>query len=240
MQGLRTSNSGDPDPEAFCAEHAAYMDALRGAGVNVTIMDPLEAFPDSVFIEDVALCIAGVAIVLRPDARSRFGEREPARAALARHFETVVDLDSDGFVDGGDLLVTDREVFAGLSSRTDDSGVDALASLLAGLGIRLRRVRTPSAALHLKTGCALLDAGTVFSTAALAATGCFSGYRVIECPAGEEPAANLIRVNDVVLLSEGHPLTAKRLKSEGFKVKTVPTAQAAKLDGGLSCMSLRW
>ena len=216
------------------------MDALRGAGVDLTIMDPLEAFPDSVFVEDVALCIAGVAIVLRPGARSRFGEREPARAALARHFGTVVDLDSDGFVDGGDLLITDREVFAGLSSRTDERGVNALERLLAGLGIRLRRVRTPTAVLHLKTGCALLDAGTVISTTALAATGCFAGYRIVECPLGEEPAANLIRVNDVVLLSEGYPLTAKRLESEGFRVETVPTAEAAKLDGGLSCMSLRW
>ena len=86
----------------------------------------------------------------------------------------------------------------------------------------------------------LLDAVTVFSTAALAATGCFSGYRIVECPIGEEPGANLIRVNDVVLLSEGYPITAKLLESEDFKVETVPTTQAAKLDGGLSCMSLSW
>ena len=239
-RGLRTSDSGDPDPEAFAAEHAAYVNAQRSAGVNVTVMDPLEAFPDSVFIEDVALCIAGVAIVLRPGASSRFGEREATRAALAGHFETIVDLDGHGFVDGGDILATGREVLVGLSSRTDESGVGALERHLADLGIRLRPVRTPAEILHFKTGCALLDAVTVFSTAALAASGCFSGYRIVECPIGEEPAANLIRVNDVVLLSEGHPITAKLLESEGFKVETVPTTQAAKLDGGLSCMSLRW
>lgn len=206
----------------------------------MTVLDPLEAFPDSVFVEDTALCIAGVAIILRPGAESRFQEREATRTALASHFETIIDLDGNGFVDGGDILVTGREVLTGLSSRTDESGVGELERLLAGLGIRLRRVRTPVETLHFKTCCALLDADTIFSTAALAATGCLSGYRIIECPMGEEPAANLIRVNDVVLLSEGHPLTAKLLESEGFKVGTVPTAQAAKLNGGLSCMSLRW
>ena len=239
-RGLRASDSGDPDPRSFAADHAAYVNALRSAGVNVVIVDPLEAFPDSVFIEDVALCIGGVAILLRPGASSRFGEREAMRAALACHFETIIDLDGYGFVDGGDILATGREVLVGLSSRTDESGVDALRRHLADLGIRLRPVRTPTEILHLKTACALLDAGTVFSTPALAATGCFAGYRIIECPIGEEPAANLIRVNDVVLLSEGYPNTAKLLGSEGFKVETVPTTQAAKLDGGLSCMSLRW
>jgi len=239
-RGLRTSDGGDPDPAVFSTEHAAYVHALRGAGLNVTVLDPLEAFPDSVFIEDVALTIAGVAIILRPGAKSRFGEREQTRTALACRFETIIDLDGDGFVDGGDILVTGHEVLAGLSSRTDERGVDALGRLLAEFRIPLRRVNTPPTVLHFKTGCALLDAGAVFCHAALAATGCFSGYRVIECPGGEEPAANLIRVNDVVLLAKGYPKTAEVLASEGFTVEIVPTAQAAMLDGGLSCMSLRW
>ncbi|MCY3837489.1 MAG: hypothetical protein OXH09_02360 [Gammaproteobacteria bacterium] len=86
----------------------------------------------------------------------------------------------------------------------------------------------------------MLDAETVFCTRALAATGCFGGYRIIECPEGEESAANLVRINDVVLVSAGHSRTPALLGAEGYDVAPVPTLEAAKLDGGLSCMSLRW
>lgn len=237
---MRASDSGeDPDPDAFAEEHDAYVAALRQAGLDVTVLGPLDVFPDSVFVEDVALCIAGVAIILRPGATSRFGERETVREALSSALGEVIDLDADGFVDGGDILVTEREVIVGESARTNAKGTDALASTLSDFGIPLRHVRTPPAILHFKTACGLLDAETVFCTRALAATGCLIGYRIIDCPSGEEAAANLVRINDAVLLSEGYPTTARLLEAEGFTVATVPTTQAAKLDGGLSCMSLR-
>ena len=239
--GLRASDSGeDPDPDAFAEEHNAYVAALRQAGLAVTVLGPLDAFPDSVFVEDVALCVAGVGIILRPGATSRFGERETVREALSSALAEVIDLDTDGFVDGGDILITEHEVIVGESARTDVKGASALASTLSDFGIPLRRVRTPPEILHFKTACGLLDAETVFCTRALAETGCFAGYRLIECPIGEEAAANLVRINDVVLLSEGHPRTSRLLEAEGSTVAAVPTTQAAKLDGGLSCMSLRW
>ncbi|MDE0191188.1 MAG: dimethylarginine dimethylaminohydrolase [Gammaproteobacteria bacterium] len=206
----------------------------------MTVLEPLEAFPDSVFLEDVALCVAGIAIILRPGAASRFGERDAATDALSRAFATVVDLDTDGFVDGGDILVTEREVLVGESTRTDADGVGALASILSDVGIPLRTAATPAEILHLKSACGLLDAETVFCTRALAETGCFSGYRLIECPEDEESAANLIRINDVVLVSAGHSKTVALLGAEGYDVATVPGSEAAKLDGGMSCMSLRW
>ena len=241
VRGLRASNSGkDPDPDAFGEEHDAYVAALRQAGLAVTVLGPLDAFPDSVFVEDVALCVAGIAIILRPGATSRFGERETVREALSSALGEVIDLDTDGFVDGGDILVTEHEVIVGESARTNAKGTGALASTLSDFGIPLRRVHTPPAILHFKTACGLLDAETVFCTGALAATGCFTGYRTIDCPVGEEAAANLVRINDAVLLSKGYPKTIRLLEAEGFTVATVPTTQAAKLDGGLSCMSLRF
>ena len=94
VRGLRSTSGEDPDYEAFAKEHVAYVEALRQAGLDVTVLDPLETFPDSVFVEDVALCIAEVAIILRPGATSRFGEREAATDALSRAFSTVIDLDS--------------------------------------------------------------------------------------------------------------------------------------------------
>ena len=240
VHGLRASDAGDPDFDAFSREHAAYVEAVADAGVEVTLLEPLEAWPDSVFVEDPALCVAGAAIILRPGAPSRFGEREAARSALRKLFDTVIDLREGGFVDGGDILVTGREVLVGLSTRTDPKGVEGLSLIMNELELPMRVIRTPPEILHFKSDCGLLDDETVFCTRALAASGCFSGYRVIECPAGEEAAANLVRINGVVLASAGHPRTVRLLASEGYDVRTIPTAQAARLDGGLSCMSLRF
>ena len=240
VRGLRASDAGDPDFDAFSREHAAYVEALADAGVEVTLLEPLEAWPDSVFVEDPALCVAGTAIILRPGAPTRFGERDAARAALREHFDAVIDLGGDGFVDGGDILVTGREVLVGLSTRTDSKGVEALTLVMNELGLPMRVIRTPPEILHFKTECGLLDDETVFCTRTLAASGCFSGYRVIECSDGEEAAANLVRVNGVVLAAAGHPGTVGLLAGKGYDIRMVSTAQAARLDGGLSCMSLRF
>lgn len=242
--GIRDGAGPDPDPGAFLREHEAYVDALRATGAEVTVLEPLEDFPDSVFVEDPALCVAGTAIILRPGAESRFGERDPMRDALNKIFKRVIDLPeggpNDGYVDGGDILVTGREVLIGLSARTDAAGVEKLDRILAAIDVPLRIVQTPPEILHFKTGCGLLDAETIFATAPLVRSGCFDGYRVVECPAGEEPAANLIRVNAEVFLAKGFPRTAALLRDEGYSVTELSVAEAAKLDGGLSCMSLRF
>lgn len=239
-QGIRDGAGPDPDADAFLREHDAYVQALRAAGAEVTVLEPLEDFPDSVFVEDPALCVAGAAIILRPGAESRFGERIPMRDALEKIFNRVIELPEGGFVDGGDILVTGREVLIGLSARTDEAGVAQLDQILTELGAPLRIVRTPPEILHFKTGCGLLDAETIFATAPLVRSGCFAGYRVVECPEGEEPAANLIRVNDTVFLAKGFPRTAALLRDKGYSVRELSVAEAAKLDGGLSCMSLRF
>ena len=162
------------------------------------------------------------------------------RGALEQLFSRVIDLPEGGFVDGGDILITGREVLIGLSARTDETGVAQLERILADLGVPLRIVQTPPEILHFKTGCGLLDAETIFATAPLVRSGCFDGYRIVECPEGEEPAANLIRVNDTVFLAKGFPHTAALLRDKGYSVTELSVAEAAKLDGGLSCMSLRF
>lgn len=238
--GLRASGETDPDPIVFHSELQDYVIALRDAGVDVTLLPSLEGFPDSVFVEDTAICVSGAAILLRPGAPTRRGEAEAIRPALEAAFERVVDLPGNGSVDGGDVLLTDEEAFIGLSARTDRRGGDALSELLSDLGYRPRPVETPGDILHFKTDCGLLDSRTIFATRRLAATGCFEGYRVILAPEREEAAANLIRVNEAVLVSAGFPRTEKLLRDEGYTVLAVPTSQAALVDGGLSCMSLRF
>lgn len=238
--GLRAGNQRDPDPALFAQQHAEYIDALKEAGAAVTILPGLEAYPDSVFVEDAALCCGDTAIVLKPGAPSRAGEAEAIAPALQQQFKTVHRLTSKGHVDGGDILLTDHEALIGLSDRTDQEGVEELTPILQQLGYQVRTVNTPPSVLHFKSDCGLLDSETVFSTARLAASGCFDNYQVIQCPDGEEEAANLIRVNDLVILRTGFPATRNLLEDAGYKVRTVDVGQAALVDGGLSCMSLRF
>ncbi len=238
--GLRAKDQGDPDPQAFLREHEGYVAALRATGAEVTVLPPDEAFPDSVFIEDPALILNGTAIVLRPGAATRLGEAAALRADLQTHVGQVIDLPPGGTVDGGDILCTDTEVLLGLSARTNAEGAESLRPLVTDLGYRLRILDTPPEILHFKTDSALLDAETVLATARLAASGCFEGYKVVEVPTGEDPAANAIRFNDHVFLAQGFPRTAELLDSLGYSLRTLPVTQAALVDGGLSCMSLRY
>jgi len=240
--GLRAASGPDPDPAVFLAEHDAYVTALVSTGATATVLPPLEDFPDSVFVEDPALCAGDTAIILRPGAESRFGEANAMAPALETLFTSnggkVARLES-GFVDGGDILLTDHEALIGLSERTDETGLAALTPLLEKQGYRVRTVHTPEGVLHFKSDCGLLDEKTIFSTRLLATSGCFDGYRVIEAPDGEAAAANLIRFNDHVFVRTGFPKTQAMLEAEGYSVRTLDADQAARVDGGLSCMSLR-
>ena len=239
IDGLRAVDRGAPDFERFQVEHREYCEALERAGVRVTVLSALMAYPDSVFIEDAALCLPEGIIILRPGAASRTGEAAVLADDLGALGHVVVVQDSAGFVDGGDVLLTDSEIFIGLSERTDRPGCAWLQSILEGWGYRVRAVRTPAGVLHLKSDCCALDSDTVLVTRRLAAAGCFASLRVLTVPVGEEAAANSLRVNDRVLVPAGFPATAEKIAAAGYAVEIVPVSQANLLDGGLSCMSLR-
>jgi len=240
VNGLRAADTGAPDLVRMRAAHAKYVVALREAGVEVIELPALEAFPDSVFVEDSALCLPQGAILLRPGAPSRAGEVAEMAPALREVFDTVLELAGPGFCDGGDVLVTAREILVGRSARSDAAGIAELAGLVARWGYRLREVATPPGVLHLKTHCSLLDGETILSTPLLADSGCFDGYRLILTSPGEEAAANAIRVNDRVLMAAGYAATASTLRQAGFKVREIDNSEFAKLDGGMSCLSLRF
>lgn len=239
VDGLRAVDRGAPDPRRFAADHQRYVEVLRQAGAKVEVLEPLEACPDAVFVEDTALCLPHGAVLLRPGAPSRRDEVEAIRPALARRFGGVTTLPGAGFVDGGDILTTERELLVGASARTDAEGIAGLRAAVEPWGYRVRAVSTPPGVLHLKTDCALLDAETILSTPRLAASGCFDGYRVLLTPDGEEAAANVIRFNDVVVAPAGSPRVADLLTRAGYVVVPVGNTEAAKVDGGMSCLSLR-
>ena len=241
VAGLRAVDTGTPDLALMQAHHADYIAALRATGAVVVDLPALEAFPDSVFVEDTALCLPEGAVVMRPGAPSRLGEAAEMAPHLKALYGQVVRIEgADSFIEGGDILVTEGEILVGRSARTNAAGIAELARLVAPWGHEVREVITPPGVLHFKTDCSLLDPGTVLSTTRLSASGCFSGYKVIDVTEGEEAAANTIRFNDLVLMPAGFPRTRDRLDAAGFTVREIGNSECAKIDGGMSCLSLRF
>ncbi len=180
------------------------------------------------------------AILLRPGAPSRLGERHAMRQALAARFDRVLELGDGESADGGDVLVTPDVVFVGLSGRTNAAGAAALLALLAALGRRGRIVATPPGVLHFKTAVSLLDHNTLLATPAMVASGLFEGFNLLVTPQGEHAAANALRVNDRVFAGAHFPRTADALARAGYAVVPLAVREIARLDAGLSCLSLRW
>lgn len=239
VRGLRASDGPDPTYVGVRDEHAAYATALVNAGVAVTLLSALEAFPDSIFVEDPALVFTEGAILLRPGAPARADEVDHLKPILKEKFETVLTLD-EGSADGGDILTTTEKIMIGLSARTDSKGAAALARLAERIGRRVEIVETPKDVLHFKTDCALLDDETVLSTKRLAASSVFKDFRVLLTPDGEEAAANALRVNDVLFVGAHFERTIEMLDRAGYRIVPLPVREIGRIDAGLSCMSLRW
>jgi len=240
ISGLRAVDTGAPDFDLMLRHHAKYLAALHEAGAQTIELDPLEDFPDSLFVEDTALCLPEGVVLMRPGAPTRQGEVAQIEPVLSGIFDNVARINGPGTIEAGDILTTSREVLVGQSLRTNSEGIAELASVLSKWGRVLREVKVPEGVLHFKTDCSLLDCDTILSTDRLAKTGIFSAYKVILTAEGEDAAANAIRYNDFVMMSAGFPRTATRLKGAGYQVKELGNSECAKIDGGMSCLSLRF
>ncbi|SDF14371.1 dimethylarginine dimethylaminohydrolase family protein [Sulfitobacter delicatus] len=240
VNGLRAEDIGTPDLAKMEEAHAHYVATLKKTGAEVIELPALEEYPDAVFVEDTALCLPQGAVMMRPGAPTRMGEVAEMEPTLRRLYDDVRRIEGPGHIEGGDILVTVREILVGRSDRTDAAGVAELAEIVSDWGHKLREVFTPPGVLHFKTDCSLLDGETILATKRLDASGCFEGYRVLHTAEGEEAAANSIRFNQFVLCPAGFPRTAEMLSNAGYEVVQISNSECAKLDGGMSCLSLRF
>jgi dimethylargininase len=228
-EGITTAGLGTPDYALMLAQHAAYADALRSLGLAVEVLAPLVGFPDAYFVEDVAVVVPELAVIARPGAPSRRGEEEGIDEVLAWHRE-IARIEAPATLDGGDVLVADRDVFVGLSGRTNREGAEQLARRLAPHGYRVTTVPV-STGLHLKSGVSWLGARTMLLTEQFARH--FHEYR---CIVAEEAACNTVLVNDTLLVPPGF---SGAVAQAGLRVVELEVSEPRKMDGGLSCLSLR-
>lgn len=236
--GLTTATSGPPDLALALEQHRAYVQALEASGVAVTTLPPLDDFPDSVFVEDVAVCTPHCAVVTRPGAPSRRGEAAHIEASLREHYATVARIEAPGRLDGGDVLQIGGHYVVGLTDRTDAEGARQLIAILARHDLSGETLPVQGM-LHLKSGVAWLGDKLLLLQPTLVDAPAFTGYDKIVLVEDETYAANAVLVNDRVLVAAGHPKTGQAIEEAGLCAVALDVSEFRKLDGGLSCLSLR-
>ncbi|MDU1411772.1 MAG: arginine deiminase family protein [Clostridium sp.] len=241
VNGITTANLGKPDYELALKQHDKYIETLKSCGVDVTVLEANEEFPDSCFVEDVALCTKKCVIVTRPGAMSRREEimQLDMQETLKKFFPNIEYIKEPGTIEAGDIMMVGDQFYIGLSERTNESGAKQMIDILekyelSGTVVPLKEV------LHLKTGVSYLENNNLLVAGEFVDSPLFKDFNKIVIDKEESYSANCIWVNDTVLIPKGYPKTKEAIENKGYKVVEVDTSEYRKIDGGLSCLSLRF
>ncbi len=239
VHGISTAGLGKPNYRKAIKQHDSYVDALLTCGLEVIVLDADEDFPDSTFVEDTAILTPKCAIITRPGVDSRKDEFLSVEPVIREFYNCVEFIRDPGTLEGGDIMMAGDHFYIGLSSRTNRKGAEQLLAILEKYGMSGSLV-TLENLLHLKTGISYLGDQTIAATADFAKKIEFSHFRSIIIPREESYAANCVWINGHILLAEGFPKTRKAFEQANLRILTVDVSEFRKLDGGLSCLSLRF
>lgn len=234
-----SSELGKPNYENALKQHKNYIQALKKCGVQVEVLEARDELPDSCFVEDIAVCTKKFAIVTNPSAKSRNSEIEGIKDILAKYYKNIEEIKAPGTLEGGDVMMVDEHFYIGLSDRTNLQGANQLIEALRKYGMS-GSVVDMKEMLHLKTGLSYLEENALLITGEFTKMSEFNEFEKIEVSDDEAYSANCIRVNDYVIVPKNFPKTKKLIEDKGFKTLEVDTSEFMKIDGGLSCLSLRF
>ena len=239
IQGITTASLGIPIYEKALQQHADYVNALKECGLKVTYLDPDEKFPDSTFVEDVALLTPKCGVITNPSAATRTQETIAIKPIIENFYSEIYTIHSPGTLEAGDVMMVGDHYFIGLSERTNQQGAEQLIKILekhsmTGSIVALTEV------LHLKTGLGYLENNNLLACGEFLAKPEFQQYQLLEVDLDEAYAANSVWINDVVLTPKGFPKAKKLIEDSGYRVREVDVSEFQKIDGGLSCLSLRF
>jgi dimethylargininase len=240
--GLTSANLGSPDLERALQQHRAYCEALESCGVEVVELPPDDVHPDSTFVEDTAVLTARGAIIMRPGAESRRREIDAMKSVLRRYFKDLHSIREPGTMDGGDVCQAGEHFFIGISGRTNEDGANQLARWLESLDYSssLIDIRHLSNILHLKSGLAYIGGKRLLMVETLPLHEEFCRYELTYLSSVEQYAANCVALNGKVLVAAGFDTMKKHLEHLGYQTIALEMSEFEKMDGGLSCLSLRF
>ncbi len=232
---------GKPDHALALQQHDDYIAALEQCGVDVTVLPADERYPDSCFVEDPAVITSKCAIITNPGAPSRNGEKDEIVGAIKKFFsdDQIEYIQAPGTLEGGDVMMVGDHFYVGRSARTNEEGIRQFIAILEKHGLTGSEVKLEEV-LHLKTGVNYLENNNMLVSGEFVTKPEFQKYNRFEIPQEEAYAANCIWVNGTVIVPKGYPAVEKAVREMGYKVLLVDTSEYRKLDGGLSCLSLRF
>ncbi len=239
IKNALSSQNINPEFDKILEEHNSYVKVMKDLNLKVILLEPLEEFPDSIFVEDPAIIYKSNFIILNPANPNRNGEKIIISSEIKGYFENIFFIEN-GFIEGGDILNIDNHFIIGLSNRTNKFGAENLKNILISLGATVSICETPKNILHFKSECSLIDDDVILVSSEMAKLEYLkSNYDLIELPIGEEGATNSLRINDKLLVPDGF-IKADEILSKKFDIIKIKVDEISKVDAGLSCMSLRW
>jgi len=239
INGLSSATLGKPDYHKAIIQHQNYIDALLECGLDVTVLEADENFPDSCFVEDVALCTPHCAIITRPGAESRRGEIHEMKEVLKEFYKNIEQIQKPGTIEAGDIMMVGDHYYIGLSARTNQQGAEQMKSILKKYGMTASTVPLEKV-LHLKTGLAYLENNYLLLSGEFTRNSEFNKFNKLVIDAKDAYSANCIWVNNKVLIPAGFPGTREKIAQIGYDIIDLEMSEFQKLDGGLSCLSLRF
>ncbi len=232
---------GKPNYEKALLQHKAYIEAMEKCGVTVTVAQPDERFPDSCFVEDVAIVTDQGAVITNPGAASRNREVDLILPVLKRFYQdnNIYYIKAPGTLDGGDVMMVENHFYVGLSDRTNEEGAHQLIKFLEDFGYTGSVMRVEGL-LHLKTGMTYIGENRLLVSKRFADSPELVKFEKIVVDYDEEYCANCINVNGKLIVPAGYPNTLKKLQTLGMEIILVEMSEYKKIDGGLTCLSLRF
>lgn len=232
---------GVPDYAKALRQHAAYVKTLESCGVSVTVLAPDENFPDSCFVEDAAVLTKYCAVITNPARASRAAEAQLMAGVVAQFYpaDKIFYITPPATLEGGDVMMAGDTFYVGLSARTNAAGAAQLAQYLEPFGCKVVGVPLTEV-LHLKTGVVYLENGVMLGHGEFLHKPAFERYTMLAVPDGEDYAANCVWMNGRVIVPAGYPQTLALVQKAGYETLVCDTSEYKKIDGGLSCLSLRF
>lgn len=232
---------GIPDYELALKQHDSYIEALKQCDVDVTVLEADERYPDSCFVEDPAVVMERCAVITNPATDSRNGEKHEIIDAIKKFYDDsqIFYIEAPGTMEGGDVMRVGDHFYVGLSDRTNEEGAKQFNDIVTKFGYTSSTVPVTEG-LHLKDFVIYLENNNMLVTPVMNEMPAFKDFNRFVVDTDELYAINSMNINGTVLVPEGYPKTQKIIEDLGYPIVLVDTGEFRKIDGSLTCLSLRF